>query len=33
VNSVIEEVGIETEQLPQENALIVAQILRSERKL
>ena len=33
VNSVIEEVGIETEQLPQENTLIVTQILRSERKL
>jgi hypothetical protein len=33
VNSVIEEVGIETEQLPQENPLIVTQILRGERKL
>jgi hypothetical protein len=33
VNSVIEEVGIETEQLPQENPLIVTQILRDERKL
>jgi hypothetical protein len=33
VNSVIEQVGIEIEQLPQENALIVTQLLRGERKL
>jgi len=33
VNSVIEEVGIETEQLPQENPVIITQILRGERKL